>query len=218
MLADNDSQQPKPQFPVSRRNVIIGGASTTGLLATSGAVSAATDDNDANVLNPSGSSKYCRLTIHITGLEVEGAMADVLVENGTEQVMTDTNGTAVFELEAGTYEVTISKDGWGTKTRTIELGGQDQELHIPMHASQFNGLELSVCDASHGGPIKDAVITISGYGTAYTDEDGAALVIIEQMMEPTHHELTVTADGYCTETRQMTLDDDKHLRLELLPE
>jgi uncharacterized membrane protein len=208
------SQQTDSRFSISRRDIIISGTATTGLLAASTSVGATGDDDDTSDSN--GSSKRCTLTVFVTGLEVEGAMADVMVENGTQQAMTDANGTAVFDLEDGTYEVTVSKDGWGANTRTIELGGQDQEIHIPMHASQFNDLDLFVCDASHGEAIPDAAATLSGYGTVYTDENGEAMVMVERMMEPTHHELTVTADGYRTEIRQVTLDDDKHLRIELV--
>ena len=219
VLANDNSQLPHSQrtdsrFSISRRDVIISGTATTGLLAASTSVGATGDDDETSDSN--GSSKRCTLTVFVTGLEVEGAMADVMVENGTQQAMTDTTGTAVFDLEDGTYEVTVSKDGWGANTRTIELGGQDQEIHIPMHASQFNDLDLFVGDASHGEAIPDAAATLSGYGTVYTDENGEAMVMVERMMEPTHHELTVTADGYRTEIRQVTLDDDKHLRIELV--
>lgn len=205
------SQEIKDRFPVSRRDVIVKGSTTISLLAVAGPAAAEGDSSKS-----SSSSEQRTLTVFVTGLEVEGAMADVMVRNGVLDQMTDDSGKATFDLEDGTYEITVEKDGWGSETRTITMGGEDQEVHFPLHTQKFNDLTFVVCSASHGGPIENAEVTVSGFGTIYTDRGGETMAMVERMMEPTEHEITVSADGYHTESRQTTLGADKHLRVELV--
>lgn len=218
--ADDPSQHTQspvkgPSLPVSRRNVLITGSAIAGMLSATGVSSATPDEASMESMD---SSETCHLTITVTGLEVDGPMADVGVTIGDETQTTDTSGQVVFEVGDGTHKVTVEKERWGSITKTIEMNGQHQEMHIPMHIEQYNDLTITVCDTSLGTPIRQSTITVDCYGTVRTDETGTAMVMIERMLEPTTHDLMVAADGYHTETRHVTMANDKQLRIELLPE
>lgn len=144
-------------------------------------------------------------------------MADVSVIIGDEKKTTDTSGTVVFEVGTGTHEVTIEKERWKRKVKTIEMNGQHQKMHIPMHIKKYNDLYITVYDACLGTPIKNATITVEGYGNVHTDENGTAMVMIVNLLEPTEHDLMVTTDGYHTETRWVKMADTKQLCIELVP-
>lgn len=165
-----------------------------------------------------GESEACLLTIMVIGLEAEGVMADVEVNSIGETKMTDDSGTVVFEVENGVHEVTAEKERWGSVTKTIEMNGHDQAVHVPMHIKQVNELHVSVHDASLGTPVAASEVFIERYGTSQTDKSGDVTVMIEKMLEPTTHSLEVTAEGYHGETRQIEMDSNQQLNVELLPQ
>lgn len=202
-----------PNYPVSRRSVLIGGGTLAGMLSI-GIGSASADGSDEESKGP---DRRCSVTVTVTGLEVEGPMSDVSVYLDDEKRLTDESGTATFEVRTGTYELRVEKDRWETVRKTLHVDGKDREMKVPMHIDWYNDLRVTVLDARYGRPIKRAEVSLTGYGTERTDGDGTAMLMVERMMEPTDHELTVSADGYRTETRQLTIGDDKRLTIELLP-
>lgn len=209
------SPEAQPILPISRRNVLITGSAATGMVPVTGVASATSNEDSTEM---TGESEACLLTIMVIGLEAEGVMADVEVNSIGETKMTDDSGTVVFEVENGVHEVTAEKERWGSVTKTIEMNGHDQAVHVPMHIKQVNELHVSVHDASLGTPVAASEVFIERYGTSQTDKSGDVTVMIEKMLEPTTHSLEVTAEGYHGETRQIEMDSNQQLNVELLPQ
>lgn len=110
---------------ISRRDVLLTGAAGTGLLATTGASSAAPDEE-------SGDSRF---TITVTGLEIDGPLEECVVEYGDEQKTTDESGNVAFDVSDDPQEVVLEKEGWEDKTETIGPDETDQEVYIPMYVT-----------------------------------------------------------------------------------
>jgi uncharacterized membrane protein len=204
----------RPNRPISRRHVLVAGSAIAGMMSATGVGSATTDDTPPESTTP---PKTCLLIVVVTGLEAEGPMADVDVTSGDETKTTDVSGTVVFEIGSGIHKVTAEKQRWETSTKTVEMNRQHQVMHLPMHIRKYNDLTVTVSDASLKTLIQGATVTVKGYGTVQTSDNGTAMVMIEHMLEPTNHDLTITADGYHSETRQVTVSDDKHFDVELVP-
>lgn len=108
---------------ISRRDVLLTGAAGTGLLATTGAASAAPDEESS------------RFTITVTGLEIDGPLEECVVEYGDEQKTTDESGHVAFDVSDDSQEVVLEKEGWEDKTKTIGSDETDQEVYIPMYVT-----------------------------------------------------------------------------------
>lgn len=212
--APSDAQSPpsSPSHPVSRRDVVIGSGVAAGMLSIGVSTTRADDSEDES----DGSDTRCLVTVTVTGLEAEGPVSDVCVTLGAGQKLTDESGVVAFEVGTGSYELRVEKDRWESVSETLTIDGTEEELQIPLHVDWYDDLCVIVRDASCGCPIKEATVSVSGHGSDHTDRDGVVLMMIEGMLESTDHELTVTADGYRKETRQITIRDDERLTVELL--
>ncbi|MFQ3307863.1 MAG: PKD repeat protein [Candidatus Nanohaloarchaea archaeon] len=130
-------------------------------------------------------------------------------ENGeTFTRYTDDDGEASADVERGTYEITASKPGYEseTKTRTIDSGETktvDFTLDRKEDAEDIGELSILTEDLDEE-PIEDVQITAENGDdeTEYTDENGRAFFYLEE------GDYTVTAekDGYHTQTRDVEIE------------
>lgn len=201
---------PGPSHPVSRRDVVIGSGVAAGMLSIGVSPAGADDSEDES----DGSNTRCLVTV--TGLEAGGPMSDVHVTLGTEEGLTDESGVVTFEVGIGAYELRVEKERWESVSEMLTIDRAEKELQIPLHIDWYDDLCVIVRDASCGCPIKKATVSVSGHGSDQTDRHGVVLMMLERQLESTDHELTVTADGYRKETRQITIDGDERLTVELL--
>lgn len=125
-----DSSRPDLSLRVSRRDVIITGTASIGLLTTAGVSSASNHETSSEEEGAPGTNS---LTITVTGLEIDGPLEDCEVAYENERQTTDESGTVVVENGDGPYEVTLRKEGWENETETIEAEGDTREVHVPMH-------------------------------------------------------------------------------------
>jgi hypothetical protein len=112
-----------------------------------------------------------RVADQATGTPIAGAI--VSASPGAWATRTDANGSYQFDLETGSYDLTVKKYGYKTATRTGLSVGADQTVTQDFSLSAAPGGTLSgtVTDGSgHGWPLH-AQIAISGYsdGAVYTD-------------------------------------------------
>lgn len=208
--SDAHSPTPGPSHPVSRRDVVIGSGVAAGMLSIGVSPAGADDSEDES----DGSNTRCLVTV--TGLEAGGPMSDVHVTLGTEEGLTDESGVVTFEVGIGAYELRVEKERWESVSEMLTIDRAEKELQIPLHIDWYDDLCVIVRDASCGCPIKKATVSVSGHGSDQTDRHGVVLMMLERQLESTDHELTVTADGYRKETRQITIDGDERLTVELL--
>lgn len=210
--SDAHSPTPGPSHPVSRRDVVIGSGVAAGMLSIGVSPAGADDSEDES----DGSNTRCLVTVTVTGLEAGGPMSDVHVTLGTEEGLTDESGVVTFEVGIGAYELRVEKERWESVSEMLTIDRAEKELQIPLHIDWYDDLCVIVRDASCGCPIKKATVSVSGHGSDQTDRHGVVLMMLERQLESTDHELTVTADGYRKETRQITIDGDERLTVELL--
>lgn len=201
---------------VSRRNVLASSAAASAG-ASIGLPGQAAADGEKTKETPKKDEETVILTIRVTGLEVEGAMGDVEVRVGDETKKTDKDGTARFEVERGTYEVTAYKRRWERKLKTVTADEETQTLHLPMHIREYNGMETMVRDSDRGQSIRDATVRVDREQIRRTDKNGMAKLLLENQLEPFEYEVHVEHDKYRGEKQKMKIDEeDKKLEFHMI--
>lgn len=130
-------------------------------------------------------------------------------ENGDDFTRyTDDDGEATANIESGTYEITASKPGYDseTKTRTVDSGEtRNVDFELERDESAENEGQLSVLTEDLDGErLEDVEITAENGDdeTEYTDDDGRAFIYLEE------GDYTVTAekDGYLDQARDVEIE------------
>ncbi len=143
--------------------------------------------------------------------EVGEPLEDVTIqgENGDDFTRyTDDDGEATANIESGTYEITASKPGYDseTKTRTVDSGETiNVDFELERDESAENEGQLSVLTEDLDGErLEDVEITAENGDdeTEYTDDDGRAFIYLEE------GDYTVTAekDGYLDQARDVEIE------------
>lgn len=149
-----------------------------------------------------------------SGDELEGAK--VRVANGdVDTDLTDSRGRSSFSLELDRYTVRVSKFGYETESRTVNLGeGDFRTLSFELSRSdtdQDSRLDVVVEDLD-GDPIRNADVRVRNGETrrGETGSSGRTSFILG----PDTYDVTVSKSGYLTEDREVELrrGDSKTLR------
>jgi hypothetical protein len=121
--------------------------------------------------------------------------------DGQNSTIKENTTTRYWYTEPGTYEITIdakSSTVSAEKTETIEVEVNEREEND----TRPSILNVNIYD-NEGTPISDATISI-GSITKETDSRGFARV----RLEPNSYNLRLSAPGYFSKNRRVTLEDD----------
>lgn len=140
----------------------------------------------------------------------DGPVADarVLIERGGLDVATGRTGSnGVFEsgvLQAGDYTITVSKPGYVTRRKPLEIDG-DITNRVAMRRGTV-AVDVRVVDPHFdpARPVSSATVTLDDIGSNRTDTGGNASVTAPVNTETT---LRVTRDGYRTVERDLTVGE-----------
>lgn len=121
----------KTSMSVSRRSVLTTAVAAVGLSAITGTASAAGHES-SDEADDSPETQY--LTVHVTDMEGEREISDVMVKHGKKRDQTNPAGKVVFEVENGVHEMTAEKSGYEEWSKSIEINGEDEEIYAPLHA------------------------------------------------------------------------------------
>ena len=138
------------------------------------------------------------LTVQARDEDGKGVDANVVVEGEGERYETHTgrDGEAILSLSEGTWEVTLSGDGLGTQSRTVEL---DEDRFTPpvveavLHTSEGEAvLDLALVDPESNG-IDDARLQIDGQDYGSTSTGGNVRI---EGLAAGEHEVQVDAQDF----------------------
>lgn len=122
------SSRKSASLRTSRRDVLLTGVAGASLLAMPGASSAAPDEEGAESDNSS-------LVINVIGFEIDGPLSDCIVEYENERKTTDEAGNVAFEIDGDSAELTLEKEGWNDRTKTISRDEADGEIYVPLYVT-----------------------------------------------------------------------------------
>lgn len=134
--------------------------------------------------------------------------ASVLIERGGLDVETGTTGSnGVFEsdtLQAGNYQITISKPGYYTRQKPLTIDGDiTNRVALTRGSTSVN---VTVTDPYFDSPKSVTGATVElGNATGQTNRSGVVSVDIPVNTQPT---LRVTKSGYATVSRDVTVGEE----------
>jgi subtilisin family serine protease len=141
-----------------------------------------------------------------TGSPISGATVTLSVEGRPRAARTGPDGTYRMTVPVGSYEVTASAVGYRDATGQADIvEGQTTTLDFALAA--LPRLSGTVTDGNDGSPVSGATVTATSGDdvvTAVTGPDGT----YELLLEIGTWTVTFEADGYATETREVTFDAD----------
>jgi len=148
---------------------------------------------------------YCDVMYHLT-VKTNPPYCDVTVAGQTKN--SGTSG-AKFYLNHGNYKVTVSKEGYVTKTVTVSLW-EDKTITVTLEP-EVNEYTLTV----HTTPTYCTVEVMDG--DTWTANSGASGKCTFTLEEDQYY-VTVSKDGYKAQTKIVTLDSNKDVYFTLEPE
>jgi len=141
----------------------------------------------------------------------DGPVADarVLIERGGLDVAAGRTGSdGVFEsdvLQAGSYTITVSKPGYYTRRKPLEIEGDITNRVAVRRGSVAVGVRVVDPHFDPPQPVPSATVTLTDVGTDRTDTRGNGSVTAPVNTETT---LRVTRDGYRTVERDLTVGEE----------
>ncbi len=148
-------------------------------------------------------------TFNVAGDDV-GDLQNATIEIGDNELQTNEQGTVDFILESGSYDYTVTADGYNTETGTIAISGDDVVEYVTMSA--IHTVTFDVKDQS-AAAVADAEIII-GEASESTDGDGLATFYFDNDT----YNYTVIAEGFDEATGDFEVDgQDKTVLVEMTP-
>jgi len=149
------------------------------------------------------------LVTDLEGIELEGATIEV----AQNVITTDANGMAEIELISGSYNWTASKEGYWPSQGVAVIDDQDTDVTVLLSMVLYN-VTFSVANAEYA-PIADAEISLEGYGSRTTNNDGEAA--FTDVAPGNNMAYSVSHDNYFTHSGTLSvLDDHLHMNIELV--
>ncbi len=150
-----------------------------------------------------------------------GALGDVdiTITDGTLTFATTTPTTGAvgsWSVEGlttpGTYLVTARRRGYATATELVRLGGGQAATGVNMTLSKGTGTITGMI-RSTAGPLNDITITASGEDVERTTtsltQNPVGTFSLPELPRPGIYTLTVSAEGWLTQTMEVRLDGDE---------
>jgi PKD repeat protein len=119
----------------------------------------------------------------------------------TVNEITNQPGDYLFELEPGTYDYNVTKDGYIPLSGEFVMGNENQSITLIMEEIPVNTylLEFIILD-THGQQITDAVITVN----EITNQPGD----YSFELEPDTYDYNVTKDGYFPLSGEVVIENE----------
>ena len=154
--------------------------------------------------------KFYKIQGTITDQQVGIKLANAIVRVDLESLKYTTlsDGKYDFELKNGTYELTVTADGYKAAKKIIELSGEDIVVNFQLLAnsdipeSEFT-LTGTIKDDTNDHPLNNVELELQpGDLKTQTDETGR----FELTVSNGSYVLTITAQGYETETMNLDIN------------
>jgi len=138
------------------------------------------------------------ITFHVT--ENGTNMQDALVTVGSQSILTNASGDAVFNLANGIYSYTVTKAGYYDKTGSFTVSGSNLTIQVPMNllGSEF---DVTFQVTSGGNALEGASVEVDGQIIA-TNVLGEALFSLPNG----DYTYTVSKYGYTSESGSFIVD------------
>jgi thermitase len=143
------------------------------------------------------------ITGTVTDAENGSPIVDATVTDGTRTAATDATGKYIIaDLPPGSYEVTVSKEGYESSSSTVDVpSGNSAVVDFSLNEVIVLGsITGSVTDAEDGSPIVGTAVT-DGARTATTDASGEYTIAD---VPSGSYEVTASKEGY--QTSSSTVD------------
>jgi hypothetical protein len=137
---------------------------------------------------------------------LEGATVQI----GSQQIETDENGIAVFNLTAGTFNYNVSHPFHISQTGSFTIA--DQSVVIPVNLVSLPTFELTFSLTGSSGAVENAIIEIAGQ-TLLTNTQGQASIILLEGLYPYY----IFAEGYNQIWDNIAVNSNILLPIALLP-
>jgi uncharacterized membrane protein len=163
----------------------------TGYAAKSGTITVAgVDFTVEESLSP-----FYDVTFHTTenGVDLQG----VTITVGTESLVTNATGNAVFSLQDGDYSYSASKSGYDVETGNFTVSGANIIIELPMNLITY---EVTF-NVSSGGNVIEGALVMIGSVSILTNSNGIAIFNLPDG----EYEYTVTKEGYNSESDIFTI-------------
>ena len=141
-------------------------------------------------------------------LTVRTTPARCKVSVGGQTKISDEYGKATFRLEEGTYKVTVSKEGYKTKTVTVSLY-EDKTIYVKLEKITKE-YKLTIYTDPPNCWVK---VTNKETWTANSGNEGKCEFILPE----DSYTVTVSKEGYESKTHSFYLDSDKEFTYRLTP-
>lgn len=149
-----------------------------------------TDTEDTGPTEP----EQARLTVYVED-EDGDSLSSVTIRVDGEMVTTGSGGSADFDLDAGEYEIDVSRDGYHPATETVELDeGSRRSITIVMERDYVMADLTVVVEDTDGDPVTNATVTVDD-DSEDVDSDGEA-------------EFELEAGSYTVEAEAPSFDDN----------
>jgi PGF-CTERM protein len=154
---------------------------------------------------------FRKSTVRLEVSDDDGAVADarVRIERGGLRFETGTTGSnGVFEsdvIEAGRYTVVISKPGYYTREKPLEIDGDITNRVALRRGSVTVGVRVVDSHFDPPQPVSSATVTVTDVATERTGRSGNVSMTAPVNTETT---LRVTRDGYRTVERDLTVGEE----------
>ena len=176
--------------------------SKDGYLNSSATVSV--EAGKSYTINATLKEKSTKGNLEVVVKDIDGnLLKDASLTINNQQYVTNENGVVTVEnLEAGKYEVTISKDGYDTVTASVEvIASKTKQLNATLIKTITTGdLVVNVAD-TNGNPLTGAIVEINGTSIE-SDEQGQVRL---NLLPAGTYTFTVTKNGYVGETYTVTV-------------
>ena len=154
---------------------------------------------------------FRRSTIRLEVSDDDSPVADAsvtVVRGGLRVTTGTTDDDGVYEsdeIRAGSYTIVVSKPGYYTRRKPLEVDGEVTN-RIAVRRGSVN-VTVRVVDPYFDPPrpVTGATVSLADVGTDRTDNDGNVTATVPVNTETT---LRVTRDGYRTVERDLTVGED----------
>ena len=119
---------------------------------------------------------------------------------GESDLTTDASGIATIDLPNGTYDYSVSLDGYDTVTGSFTVADGPESIDVTMSETTYTAT-FSVTDGSN--PLQGATVSIDGESDITTDASGIATIDLPNGT----YDYTVSLANYDTVTGSFTITD-----------
>lgn len=162
----------------------------------------------------------------VVGLgDVPLAGAELTIDGGSPAV-TDDNGAFALSVEPGSHDLEIAATGYVTSASSLDMPSRDLDLGtLPLTANEpeapatysINGV-VTAGDANPAFAPQVLLNGVDGYSGSYVEVDAAGNFTVPYLTPRADYSLTISADGYGTQTKSVPVTDaDVAVSIELLP-